>query len=77
MVEFIDRFPQGPAETVVELPDGTKLRGFYIRGLEGLHMLGVHEDAYGREIAFAREDGVLHVDTMHSNPRRSDESDGA
>lgn len=73
MLDPIDRIPQGEPETIVELPDGTRLLGYYIRGLEGLHMLGVHEDAQGREIAFASEDGVLHVDTL--TKRRTEDSE--
>ena len=65
-----DRVAQGDPETVVLLPDGTSLLGLHIRGLDGLHMLGIREDATGRPISFACADSVLHVDTWQSNPRR-------
>lgn len=69
-IDPIDLVPQGDPETVVLLPDGTSLIGLHIRGLEGLHMLGILRDAQERPISFASADSVLHVDTLHSNPRR-------
>lgn len=78
-VDPLDRMAQGDPETVVLLPDGTSLIGLHIRGLEGLHMLGIREDELGRPLGFAPSDAVLHVDTsFHSNPRRQgDGDDGA
>lgn len=77
MVDPKDMQSQGDPETVVLLPDGTSLIGLHIRGLEGLHMLGIREDAQGCPISFASADSVLHVDTLHSNPRRHPEQDDA
>lgn len=69
-VDPLDQLAQGDPETVVDLPDGTALLGLHIRGLEGLHMLGIRADAQGRPLSFASADSVLHVDTLQSNPRR-------
>ena len=69
-IDPCDLVAQGDPETVVNLPDGSTLLGLHIRGLEGLHMLGIREDAQGRPISFASADSVLHVDIGQSNPRR-------
>lgn len=80
-MDWTDFFPQNEghgAETVVDLPDGSRLLGLHIHGVEGYPMLGVKVDMFGRPISVAREEAVFYVETQvpaQSNPRRQVDSD--
>lgn len=67
MVNPKDRVPQGDPDTVVLLPQGA-LVGLYIRGVPGLVMLGIREDAEGQPVSCAVTND-LHMN-LQSNPRR-------
>lgn len=67
MVNPKDRVPQGDPDTVVLLPQGA-LVGLYIRGVSGLVMLGIREDAEGRPVSCAITN-ELHLN-IQSNQHR-------